>query len=392
LNKGKIINCMFLTLTLSILIQRISMAAGSIFLGLASAFFLFLLLQKRDVVVLQTAYESYYIMFALFLLSMIPSVLFTGEVFTGVKNLIGMWIYRSLPFFMVTIFASDTLKIKRMLFCWAGVLCLDSTIAVIQLLFGFRDRGWGFGGSPLTLPGILCMLFPILMIIILDNRFEDRTQRNAKIIAVFCFLGLLAGLSRGAWLDLAILLPLLALPYLAKSRKKAIYACLLVLFIGGIFLTQPILLDKLKSITNLETNTSNLGRIYVWESAGKIINDHFGVGIGLGQFKNIYPYYRNPLEIQNVIHVHNSLLQVFVDTGIVGFLGCLSFFSFIIYYNVLDWLNHKNPYALMIAGVVAGLLLNGMTDNNFDNSALIKTFWFLMGCLFFLKKEWHEKV
>lgn len=391
MNKEKLVNYMFLSLTISILVQRISMAAGSIFLGLSSAFFLFLLLKKRDAFVMQPAYRPYFIMFVFFLISMIPSVLFTGNIFTGVKNIVGMWVYRSLPFFMVIIFASDTLKIKKMLFYWGGMLCLESTIAVIQLLFGLGDRGWGFGGSPLTLAGILCMLFPILMIIILDNRFEERMQRKTKIVTVFCFAGLLAALSRGAWLDLAIILPLLALPYLTKSREKAFYAFLLILFIGGIFATQPILLDKLKSITNLETNTSNLGRIYVWESAVKIINDHFGLGIGLGQFKNIYPYYRNPLEIQNVIHVHNSLLQVFVDTGVVGFLGCFSFFLFIIYYNVTDWLKYKNPYSLMITGVVYSLLLNGMTDNNFDNSALIKTFWFLLGCLLFLKKDWYEK-
>ena len=128
MNKEKLVNYMFLSLTISILVQRISMAAGSIFLGLSSAFFLFLLLKKRDAFVMQPAYRPYFIMFVFFLISMIPSVLFTGNIFTGVKNIAGMWVYRSLPFFMVIIFASDTLKIKKMLFYWGGMLCLESTI------------------------------------------------------------------------------------------------------------------------------------------------------------------------------------------------------------------------------------------------------------------------
>ena len=69
-----------------------------------------------------------------------------------------------------------------------------------------------------------------------------------------------------------------------------------------------------------------------------------------------------------------------------------TFISMVAYYNLLKMLGLlNNPYALMILGVCGGLLLIGLTDYTFQNTAVMKTFWFLLGCLFVLKKSWREK-
>ena len=51
---------------------------------------------------------------------------------------------------------------------------------------------------------------------------------------------------------------------------------------------------------------------------------------------------------------------------------------------------NKNPYALMIAGSTGALVLQGLTEYNFGNGAVMKLYWLVLGCLVVLA-GWYNK-
>lgn len=382
---------MAIFLMLGILIQRLSMAAGNAFYGLAILCFLLILKKeyKNNNIILQEEYQGVYQAFAIMLISFLPAIVLSSDVVVSVKSVAGIWLYRAMYFFIITLFIKDSELIKKILGIWMVGLGIDSLVAVGQYLF-LNIRGWGFGGNSLTLTGILCMLMPMLLILILDDRVSSKVKKFSGIIMFLCTMGLVAGLSRGAWLDLLILLPLVSSPYIVKSKKKffCLISCLMV--VGGFFFTQPAFKGRLVSAVNVTTNTSNLARIYVWQSAIEMIKDNPVVGIGPGRFREAYQPYRDVREKNNLVHTHNGFLQIAVENGIVGLVGAVMFFGYICFNNFKNWLVTRNPYALMIVSSTIGLLLNSMTDNVLDNSSIDKTFWFLLACLLVLKKHYQD--
>ena len=389
--ESKLNKYMVIFLMLGILIQRLSMAAGNVFYGLTILCFLLILKKeyKNNNIILQEEYQGVYQAFAIMLISFLPAIVLSSDVVVSVKSVAGIWLYRAMYFFIITLFIKDSELIKKILGIWMVGLSIDSLVAVGQYLF-LNIRGWGFGGNALTLPGILCMLMPILLILILDDRVSSKVKKFSGIIMFLCTMGLVAGLSRGAWLDLLILLPLVSSPYIVKSKKKffCLIACLMV--VGGFFFTQPAFKGRLVSAVNVTTNTSNLARIYVWQSAIEMIKDNPAVGIGPGRFREAYQPYRDVREKNNLVHTHNGFLQIAVENGIVGLVGAVMFFGYICFNNFKNWLVTRNPYALMIVSSTIGLLLNSMTDNVLDNSSIDKTFWFLLACLLVLKKHYQD--
>ncbi|MEG2765785.1 MAG: hypothetical protein RR910_08560 [Acidaminococcaceae bacterium] len=256
MNNEQLKKYMVLLVTGAIIIQRLSMALGNLCLGLAVLIFFILLQRERTLLTVNKELAGYYRAFAFFMLCLLPSILFTtGSVVGSAKVFVGMWLYRAMPFIILTLFVRKNEAVPKLLTWWAAGLCLDAIVCVSQYGLQLAPRGWGFGGNTLTLPGILCMLMPMLLIVILDENFVQKQKNISKVMFGICFMGVLAGFSRGAWLDLLILLPLVALPYVLKSPKKLFGFVLALVLVLGLFSTQPTLVAKVKSMGNFTTNT-----------------------------------------------------------------------------------------------------------------------------------------
>ena len=52
---------------------------------------------------------------------------------------------------------------------------------------------------------------------------------------------------------------------------------------------------------------------------------------------------------------------------------------------------NKNPYALMIAGSTGALVLQGLTEYNFGNGAVMKLYWLVLGCLVVLAGYYNKE-
>ncbi len=385
-NCDGLIKKMAWAICIALCVQRLSMSAGSVFWGIAILIFLYLLYKNRNGIVVEGEFKGYYKAFAIFFITLLPSLCFAGNFFTGIKNFAEMWLYRPLPFFMVTMFIRDRKLLSNVLMIFISVTAVDCTVALYQAI-ALHARGWGFGGSQLQLASLLCILVPAVVVILLDDEFDSRVKLVAKIVLPFFFIGMLAGRSRGLWLALVIVLPLVMCKYLVKNRKALMITALIAVILCGFFATQPAFVKRVKSITNITTDISNRDRIVIWRSAKNMIKDHPITGVGLGQFKKNYfaKYQLREIKQRHLNHTHNNVLQICTETGIPGALGFIYLSLYILIRNFREWLRRKDPYSLIIWGSWLAFIIFGVFDVIIDHSAVTKSWWFLLGTMLVMK-------
>ena len=388
-NVNNIQKIMAIAIGIALCLQRLSMAIGSICWGVAIACFLYLLFAAYKMGTLKAkieAYKPYYKVILLMWLCFLPTVIFAPDLKTSIKTFIEMWIYRLMPFFMVTLFLQNKKYLAKIAVAFIIATSLDSLVALAQVLLGMTSRGWGFGGHMLNLASLLCIMIPMLLIIIMDDSFSIKAKNIAKAAILCCVLGLIAGKSRGAWLTLTIVLPLISFRYIVKSKKNLIIALAIVLIIVGSIASSQEYRQRAMSISNITTDISNADRIRVWESAFYMIKDNPIAGVGLGEFRKVYNSgYRTKETVQDMVHSHNNIIQIWAETGTIGIFGFLYMSLYVLIANFREWCVSKSPYSLMIWGSWFGFMIFGMFDLIIDHAAITKVWWFVLAMLLYLK-------
>lgn len=391
----KMVNRLAWIICFALCIQRLSMALGSISWGIAILLFIILIYKTKRTgqsLAIEESFKGYYQAYLICAVSFIPSIFVSSDIGSAMKLFFEMWLYRVIPFFMVTVFIKDTALLKKILFVFLSVINIDCLVAATQVFLGVAPRGWGFGGNTLHLASILCVIIPMLLVVVLDDTFLKKEKRFACISLFFCFIGVIAGLSRGAWLTLAIVLPLLSIKYIMNNTKRIIASCSIIVLVIGIFISSPKLLYRVESISNVTTDTSNLARLAVWQSGLNMLRDHPVTGVGLSSFVEVYKIkYTLPDDKIGLSHAHNNFVQIGAETGIVGLLGFLYLNCYIIIRNFAEWKKDQNPFSLMLLSGWMGFTIFGMFDLTIDASAIMKILWFLLGTILVLKSNQHLK-
>jgi len=367
------------------------MAIGSIFLGISMLCFLYLLYKtynNGDLKERVEPYKKYYLVFGFAMLCFIPSIVLSENFKDSLKLFFEMWVYRMMPFYIVTLFIKNSKWLEKMFLFLLFSLSIDSLVALGQVLLGMTYRGWGFGGNSLNLASILSVVIPLVLVIILDNTFLVRLKRITLLLLPCMMLGILAGKSRGAWLTLSIVTTILLLIYARKNKKIVVYFLTVLICLGTFFLTSSDYRNRLVSITNVTTNNSNLARFSLWKASWNIVKDHPVVGIGLGQFGHEYQTkYFLEKRFSHYNHCHNNILKIWAETGTIGVIGFLTMCLYILLSNFTAWLKYKNAYSLMIWSGWLSFLIFGMFDVIIDHGAITKIWWFLLGALLVMLNE-----
>lgn len=389
-NYDRVKKVMAVCLGIALCFQRLSMAAGSIFLGISTVAFLVLLIRaykKGELLERAKPYLCYYKIFGIMMVCTIPSLFFSGDIKDSFKLCCEMFLYRMMPFYMVTLFM-ESYWIKKIFVFLIMSLSLDSLVALGQLLIGMENRGWGFGGNTLHLASILSVMIPIVLIIIFDDYFDNRFKKVCIIALPCMILGVLAGMSRGAWLTLAIVIPIVLAVYAIKNKRNLIGFLVALACLGLFFCVSDSFQNRLYSITNTSTNTSNLARISLWKASKNIIVDYPLVGVGLGQYGKVYQekYYLEK-RFQKYNHPHNNILKIWTETGTIGVIGFLYMSLFILISNFRDWHKDKSPYSLIIWCGWLSFMIFGMFDVIIDHGAITKIWWFILAAMLVLREK-----
>ncbi|MBI3307295.1 MAG: O-antigen ligase family protein [Candidatus Omnitrophica bacterium] len=180
-----------------------------------------------------------------------------------------------------------------------------------------------------------------------------------------------------SFLFMAFFLPL-------PSKSKKIFF-LFAFVLGGMALWHgwDVLSYRFKDLE--EGIASVNSRFFVWQDALGMLRDHPWFGVGLGNFKWVFPNYQSERLLMSWDHAHQDYLELAIELGIPA--AMLLFFSFaglwISLFVTYCSPNNRKHYPL-IWGALLGLLsfaLHGLADFNFSVSANVMIFIFVLGIL-----------
>lgn len=419
----------------------LSIAGANVFLGLSTLFFLIILAKNKGYKVSEDK-VVYYKAIGVFALAMLVSALCSGNIGYGLKTWADFFVWRFMPFIIIVSLFDEKLKAEKLLKAVLCGFCIDSLYAIYQgaIVYKFNiahGRADGFVGHPMTIAGWECILLPVLLVFIFRKDISKKMQWVYAVLFAIFSVALIFNSTRGAWLALAIALPLISLPFILKSSKAFIAFASVVVLIGTALVSSPSFMKRVDSITDTR-NWSNASRFIIWDTAYGMFKEHPVLGVGLGQFKPQfqskfedskelqqqaveYRKYQNNKkqkkltaaqkkltkeqvnvlaganrklwenkQLRGLTHAHNNFMQMLGENGIVGLLGYIIAFGFILWKNLKNYFVNKNPYALMIVGSTTALLLQGLTEYNFGNSSVMKIYWFVLACLIVLASAYNK--
>ena len=366
-----------------------SLAVGNAILGIAALCFLIYAFKNRAA--LHVPDKTYYLAIGIFIGTMLISAFLSGDIKQGMKIWINAWFWRLMPFFIITLAVREAERVKKVLiFSFAGIAM--GGLCVVYQGLGGDARAAGFFGHPMTFAGYLCIYLPLLFVLLFEKSVSVRGRWFTGGLVILLSAALLFNATRGAWLAVVCTISLLLLYYLTQRKKLAAVILCCLLAVGAGLTQYPPLAQRAQSITDT-TNQSNHERLLIWHSAYEMFKDHPVTGVGLGQYKDNYQkkYISPEAKEPFLSHAHNNFMQMLAENGLIGFAGFMTLISCFIGYSFKRFWQEGNPYALMMCASALALVLQGLTEYNFGNGAVMKSFWLVQGCLLVLSKNWNWK-
>jgi O-antigen ligase len=188
-----------------------------------------------------------------------------------------------------------------------------------------------------------------------------------------------------------------------RNNKKRLFAffLLIIICIGGLYANSAIFRSRIDYHTLLNKNE----RLYIWDTALKMIKDRPVAGFGLGNvFKKNWMAYDARLpacdqfKAYSFIHPHNFLLDITTRLGLIG----ISLFLYIVFMLVKMCLqiikNGKDEFirgwGLCVMSAFIGIFVLGFFDKIFSDMPLcvISTLFAMITILWNLNKSSEESL
>lgn len=203
---------------------------------------------------------------------------------------------------------------------------------------------------------------------------------------------LLFSLTRGVWLAYVCVLLLLGL---IRGGK------VLIGVMGGAVLLGLFLLSAGPGVQERAWKAldigENLGRSQIWLANIDMVKERPLLGWGYGNYRKFRePFYERYPQANHTGHAHNSFLQVWVDSGLLGLVAFLYFFWALVR---MGWETYRlfppeeEPLRSLALGAmlsIVGFLVGGLTQYNFGDAEVVIVMWAMAG-LMVRMREWAEK-
>ncbi len=305
-------------------------------------------------------------------------------------------------------------------------MALMAILALSIGFYGFKGGIYslqgGFGGMVMGPPGsfirgntdiglAMVMVLPLLLILarqVREGRFElpffapwwqQWAPRAGQALYVGYFLttaAIVGTHSRGAWITLLALAPLLFL----KMRRKLALVALAFAVVGGVGLTFPDrMVEQWESLQTYEEDASAMGRVQAWGVSYNLANDYPWTGSGFGTQNlpdNVWESYISwaAAEGGGRRAEHSIYFQILGQHGWVGFILYYSMVAFtLLSLTRLKQRASQTPGALWIAeyawalrlGVIAFLI-----GGAFLSLAYFDLFFAFIAAAIILRRELAE--
>ena len=190
--------------------------------------------------------------------------------------------------------------------------------------------------------------------------------------------------SIGAIASLVIGFLLFLVIFYGSMRKRIKVLSLLALGIVFVF-GALIVWSRFDYFFNLlHPENSVVQRLFYWQTTLKVIKNNWLWGVGPGNFRFFYTHYMNPLATETRF-AHNLFLQIFAETGVVGFTGFLLFINATGVIIVKTFLRRGSSNGLLLqkccAMGVGFFLIHNMFSYSFFQSESEFLLWVFLGII-----------
>jgi O-antigen ligase len=256
-----------------------------------------------------------------------------------------------------------------------------------------ENRAEGTLSTYMTFAGLLMLAGVIALAKIL---FQKPTHKWLLGSIGIITLSLLLNLSRHAWFGFLIALIFLVFFW----RKKILLLIPIILLV--IYVASPLSIQqRVKSTLSGEDRTFTM-RTALWKGGWEIFKDYPLTGCGFRCVDLVNSQYPDPTGyIARFRGMHNNLIQVAVDTGILGetaWLGIWFYFFRFLYHKAITLEKNANERWVILGSAAAMLAFHaaGFFEANFYDSEVAMLLYFIMALPFSGNqknlKAFHKKV
>ena len=214
-------------------------------------------------------------------------------------------------------------RIYSLLKILIGSTVIVTVISVSLFLFGFARRVNTLGGGGM-LSTHLALLISVALIA-KDNKFVFPKQFMFWLTIVIFIIGLLLSETRGDWLAAAAALLIYGLVF---NRKLAFGV---IAFAAMLAITLPSVRQRLYTFEHPLRYSSD--RITLWTNALSVAGAHPVLGFGPETFHKVFKDTEH-LGDWNVGAWHNDIVQMYVESGIIGVASFLFVIGLLILFSI----------------------------------------------------------
>lgn len=191
----------------------------------------------------------------------------------------------------------------------------DASLTDLTLNADMPGRVFSTMGNPNNFAQVLVLFMPFALAYALSSKGKFKKLVLCTFMLI-PFAALLQTYSRSGWIAFAVS----AVVFTVLSNRRAVPFMFLLCLLAVPLLPEAVL-NRILTIGNLEDSSSSY-RLVIWQGALEMLGDVWatGVGIGPGAFKSIFPVYAYGTTAE-VAHCHMQFLEVFLETGIIGFIS-----------------------------------------------------------------------
>ena len=297
---------------------------------------------------------------ALYALASVVSIFASGQHANTAQIII---IHKVLLFPAALILLREVPRMRQLaLYAHAGVATWISIAGLWEyFVLGQRDlehRITGQSSHVMTYSGLLLPLSLLFAILWLHEK-----KWWMFVPAFLASFALLLTFTRSAWLAWAFaIFIVLVLP---RPRWIAYATAVFVLFISFMPIS---MFGRLTSVFDPRVE-SNLDRIRMVQAGAEIIRDYPLFGVGPSNVKEVYPLYRRPDAPRfKVPHLHNNIVQIWAERGIVALIAYILFIYFFLRECARHWRGPQRRWAEAGIAIAAALTYAGMFEFNFGDT------------------------
>ncbi len=268
---------------------------------------------------------------------------------------------------------------------------------LVAQFIGFKaNRATGTIGHPNGLAYFFEILLPLVFAMFLTTRGKWNKLFYVSVLIVG-FMGILTTLSRGGWVAIGIVLPLVFITLyhrqIFKLKTALASFCIGILLIAPLYFSYPIIV---KRFTHTDYGSSSL-RMPLNKAAFSLVEQFPFFGVGLNNLSEVFRHYDltgyTYFMHGNKSVPHNLYLFVWSEVGTFGFVSFLLIFimMFFLVLRVVHQVSFQQKGILIgICGGISAHLIHGMFDPGFKLSLLISILLYTLigfiGAVFILNR------